>query len=295
MGLIKRVYTDKETLITAENLNDIQDAVIALEDGLFTVENDKNGEVITITDASKRGFRSLSIYGRTTQDGTPTPDAPVDLVSVGDSGSITVTVTGERGSQSMTVSTPNGLPGIPVKTGGNYTDENGQQWICDEVDFARGMYIKRIERYSLAVADMNNSESFPGWTHVGIAKYYPEANNDLGNLGAWSICNIKKSSPYINTLSGNDVMLVPNHYGTTQSEWKTKYPNLIVEIMLTIPTPIETPIPEEELAAYAALYTYKDNTTVSNDSSAYMGVEYVMDAKKYFDGLAGGIHPATVE
>ena len=90
-------------------------------------------------------------------------------------------------------------------------------------------------------------------------------------------------------------MLVPNHYGTTQSEWKTKYPNLIVEIMLTIPTPIETPIPEEELAAYAALYTYKDNTTVSNDSSAYMGVEYVMDAKKYFDGLAGGIHPATVE
>lgn len=31
--LTKRVYTDKETVITAENLNDIQDAIIALEKG----------------------------------------------------------------------------------------------------------------------------------------------------------------------------------------------------------------------------------------------------------------------
>ena len=36
--------------------------------------------------------------------------------------------------QLLTLPTPNGLPGIPVTSGGNYTDENGQQWICDEVD-----------------------------------------------------------------------------------------------------------------------------------------------------------------
>lgn len=33
MGLEKRNYTDKETLITAKNLNDIQNAIIALEKG----------------------------------------------------------------------------------------------------------------------------------------------------------------------------------------------------------------------------------------------------------------------
>ena len=38
---------------------------------------------------------------------------------------------------------PNGLPGIPVSSGGNYTDETGQQWICDEIDLAHGMYIQR--------------------------------------------------------------------------------------------------------------------------------------------------------
>ena len=35
--------------------------------------------------------------------------------------------------QLLTLPTPNGLPGIPVTSGGNYTDENGQQWVCDEV------------------------------------------------------------------------------------------------------------------------------------------------------------------
>ena len=144
MALIKRQYIDNETVITAENMNDIQDAILELEDGLFTVDDVKSGEVITISDASKRSFRSFTIYGKTTQDGTPTPDNPVDLVSVGESGSITVNVTGENKSQSMTIATPNGLPGIPVDSGGNYTDANGQQWICDEIDFHNAVFVRRI-------------------------------------------------------------------------------------------------------------------------------------------------------
>lgn len=48
--------------------------------------------------------------------------------------------------QSMSVATPNGLPGIPVTSGGNYTDENGQQWICDEVDLGRGVYVQRVDK-----------------------------------------------------------------------------------------------------------------------------------------------------
>lgn len=48
--------------------------------------------------------------------------------------------------QSMSATTPNGLPGIPVTNGGNYTDENGQQWICDEVDLERGVYVQRVDK-----------------------------------------------------------------------------------------------------------------------------------------------------
>lgn len=48
--------------------------------------------------------------------------------------------------QLLTLPTPNGLPGIPVTSGGNYTDENGQKWICDEVDLERGMIVQRVDK-----------------------------------------------------------------------------------------------------------------------------------------------------
>ena len=35
--------------------------------------------------------------------------------------------------QSVHLSTPNGLAGLKVSSGGNYTDASGQQWICDEI------------------------------------------------------------------------------------------------------------------------------------------------------------------
>ena len=297
MALIKREYTDKETVITAKNLNDIQDAIIMLEGGLFTIDSEAKGEAIAVTDAANRGIRGLSIYGKTTQDGTPTPDNPVELVSVGNGGSITVNVTGNNGAQSMTIATPNGLPGIPVTSGGNYTDANGQQWICDEVDLARGVYVKRIEKFTLAVADMNNTEGYPGWKNSGISEYYPEVNNVLGSMGGESMCNIDsnpKGTVYINTLLGGNIVLIPNPKGMTQSQWKDQYPELVFELIFTIPAPIETPLSEEELAAYAALHTYRDHTTVSNDAGAYMSMEYVMDAKKYIDRISGGAASAVL-
>ena len=51
--------------------------------------------------------------------------------------------------QFLTLSTPNGLPGIPVTSGGNYTDSSGQQWVCDEVDLAREVMVQRIDKAAL--------------------------------------------------------------------------------------------------------------------------------------------------
>ena len=41
------------------------------------------------------------------------------------------------------IPTPNGLPGVPVSSGGNYTDTDGQQWLCDTIDLEAGTYTKR--------------------------------------------------------------------------------------------------------------------------------------------------------
>lgn len=48
--------------------------------------------------------------------------------------------------QLLTLPTPTGLPGIPVTSGGNYTDQNGQQWVCDEVDLERCVKVQRIDK-----------------------------------------------------------------------------------------------------------------------------------------------------
>lgn len=46
--------------------------------------------------------------------------------------------------QAIAVQTSGGLHGIPVSSGGNYTDEDGRQWVCDEIDFTQGKRIKRV-------------------------------------------------------------------------------------------------------------------------------------------------------
>lgn len=59
-----------------------------------------------------------------------------------------------REPQTLTINTPNGLCGIPVDTGGNYTDSTGQQWVCDEIDFERGVYVQRIGK----ITSYNNEQ-----------------------------------------------------------------------------------------------------------------------------------------
>ena len=67
----------------------------------------------------------------------------------------------------LTIPTPNGLPGIPVSSGGNYTDEQGQQWICDEVDMEHGLYVQRINElafdqlsFSYEKTPVNHNDTF---------------------------------------------------------------------------------------------------------------------------------------
>ena len=319
---------------------------------------DSKGEVINVSDASDMELAGLRIFGKTTQDGTPTPDAPVELVSVGDGGSVAVTIAGKNilnnfnkasgtsngitwvanddnsvtfngtstgdftylvstksdglvlalgetyvlsgcpqggnintyhihfwdynenkvirdfgngctftfseaspnynvairikpettvdnltfypmlrlarisdytyepvAYKAITLSTPNGLPGIPVDSGGNYTDENGQQWICDEVDFAREVHIQSIEKI----------DSYAGETITGA---YMSTTGKLSD-------------------------------GAT--------------VLYALPNPVEMPLSSEELTAYAALRTNYPNTTVFNDGGAGMEVKYVADTKLYID------------
>nr|DAG24930.1 MAG TPA: hypothetical protein [Caudoviricetes sp.] len=299
----------------------------------------ETGNPIAVDDAFSAPLCGLTVYGRSTQDGTPTPDAPVPIVSAGDGGSVAVKVTGanvlegtipgvkstvygityttcENGvlitgtatnaatitlhddithrlprgiyylttrglspsavlnfyfigkfsadirkqqviltrdveyslrlqiskgatlntnvqvaltrditttyspyrEQRLTLPTPNGLPGIPVTSGGNYTDENGQQWVCDEVDLERGVKVQRVDK-----AAFDNTK----------------------------------------TLAEQNAILA---------------------------TPIETPLTPAEIAAYKALTAYAPDTVVQASDGAGVKLDYQRDVniaiKKLEDAVA---------
>lgn len=107
----------------------------------------ETGNPVSVSDAFSAPLCGLTVYGRSTQNGTPSPDNPVPIVSAGDGGSVAVTLSDGNGkTQTLTLPTPNGLPGIPVTSGGNYTDPSGQQWVCDEVDLERRVKVQRVDK-----------------------------------------------------------------------------------------------------------------------------------------------------
>ena len=294
----------------------------------------ETGNPVSVSDAFSAPLCGLTVYGRSTQDGTPSPDNPVPIVSAGDGGSVVVKVTGRNllyereyssffintsGSlvglaagntsivlqvltgveyyvtrkavgtkfrvavvdklpsksspvapsnsvrkdsarqikilatskymiiqcedeaafgelmvsldssatyspyreQLITLPTPNGLPGVPVTSGGNYTDENGQQWICDEVDFGKGVKVQRVDKTSF-----DNTK----------------------------------------TLAEQNAILT---------------------------TPIETPLTPAELAAYKALTTYAPNTVVQATDGAGLKLDYQRDVNIVIKNLEDAIASMT--
>ena len=66
-------------------------------------------------------------------------------------------------------------------------------------------------------------------------------------------------------------------------EWKELLATRPTTVQYILQNPTETPLPAEELEAYAALHSNKPNTTVYNDAGAGLAVEYVADTKTYID------------
>lgn len=306
------------------------DAISAVKARQNILVGSKTGNPVAVEDAFTAPLCGLTVYGKSTQDGTPTPDAPVPIVSAGDSGSVEMKVTGknllnpalfqnnkyqnfnvETGyyeitstdsywitgfqpclpnttyhfnvvteggcfydknknpigtigfeytfkapakcayfcvnfsvsttpygtpiiatvsdstayspyrEQLLTLPTPNGLPGIPVASGGNYTDPQGQQWVCDEVDLERGLKVQRIDK------------------------------------GAFDSTK---------TLAEQNVILA---------------------------TPIETPLTPDEIAAYKALTAYAPDTVVQANDGAGIKLDYQRDVNLVIKNLEDAIASMT--
>ena len=273
------------------------------------------GETISVNDSVEWPLQGLTLYGKSTQDGTPTPDNPIPIVSAGNSGTITVTVSdGAEQSQTLPVSTPNGLPGIPVTSGGNYTDADGQQWVCDEVDFRRGKYVQRVKKF-VATNDTYIVSMNPYWTKPLDTVQPFRVQGWLGeiiNRSKLMSENFKSENPWDKPIESAwtveqsvDFNIYNERLGTnaetTSEEAVAALKEWLVDNPLTflcqLVTPIETDLTPEQLQAYAALKAYAPSTTIQTDStpSAGLSVRYVADAQKYIDNKLSTINTQLLE
>lgn len=368
----------------------------------------ETGNPITVDDAFSAPLCGLTVYGKSTQDGTPSPDNPVPIVRAGDGGSVAVTVTGanvlegtklgvksaaygvtyttyENGilitgtatndfsialhddmthrltrgiyylttsglspsvvlnfyfigkfssdlqnqkvvatrdvefslrlqilkgatlnttvqvsltrnkitayspyrEQLLTLQTPTGLPGIPVTSGGNYTDQNGQRWICDEIDLERGMMVQRVYKVDVDGENVKFKQAdryanlFPG----GL----PIALHSVGQK-TYAASTFTSSQWFFNMTNGNFLYLIENNISDQLNESCKKQPG---KVYYALATPIETPLTADEIAAYKALTAYAPDTVVQASDGAGVKLDYQRDVNIAIQRLEDAIASMT--
>lgn len=378
------------------------DAISAVKVRQNILTGSETGNPLSVDDAFPAPLCGLTVYGRSTQGGTPTPDAPVPIVSAGESGSVAVKVTGknllhlpdgsktfrgititakdglisisgtatetgyavldippfitpgvlilsssikqpvaalvsqtwdailfqntatkmsdtatrlvftvEQGQaynltgvklqlelgttatayspyreQLLTLPTPNGLPGIPVISGGSYTDSTGQQWVCDEVDLERGVKVQRI-----------------GKTQVNTKNGTPEEIHRLripfsGNGKSGDFDCIISVTPFTSwTSCVNDRFLylknVPKSDGSFYTGEELLALAIDVDFVYQLATPIENPLTPDELSAYKALAAYAPDTVVQAGDGAGIKLDYQRDVNLVVKNLEDAIASMT--
>lgn len=211
---------------------------------------------------------------------SPNPDYTQEIELSGDSGKINLLIADGQEEQTLIISTPNGLLGLPVDSGGNYTDSNGQQWVCDEIDFVRGKYIQRIGKTNFVETS---------WIRNNSGQYYTNKDFDKYKIDSLVICSHMLGK---DTGASENTMFVNNN-GNIRLNYKNTTDTIeyIADIMNDavmygiLAEPIETDLSPEEIAAYRALKLYNPVVNVFTAESLMPGIEvdYVPETEQYIE------------
>lgn len=374
-------------------------SAVKVRQNIFT--GSETGNPLCVDDAFAAPLCGLTVYGRSTQDGTPTPDAPVPIVSAGDGGSVAVKVTGKnrmppnlkRGDfvecfvkkntpitlvfkgdfvsqggnilfigenneklwfgidankaehhitlktnatkfqyllndmasenvcltwnasspdyepyreQLLTLPTPNGLPGIPVTSGGNYTDPQGQQWVCDEVDLERGMRVQRVttivfsdkKKFILRSSDTSTKFRFSAEAdELKITNLTTADSSAFCSALALGTRDSTWATPNTFTI-GSSVELNVNLYVRFENinsldELQQYLQRTPMSLTAILATPIETPLTPDEIAAYKAITAYAPDTVVQASDEAGIKLGYQRDVNLVVKNLEDAIASMT--
>lgn len=260
-------------------------SAVKVRQNIFT--GSETGNPLSVDDAFPAPLCGLTVYGKSTQDGIPTPDAPVPIVSAGDGGSVAVILSdGNSKTQTLTLPTPTGLPGIPVTSGGNYTGQNGQQWACDEVDLERGVRVQRVGK-----TQVNTKNGTPEETHRLRIPF--SGNGKSGNFDC--IISVTPFTSWTSCVNDRFLYLknVPKSDGSFYTGEELLALAIDVDFVYQLATPIETPLTPDEIAAYKALTVYGPDTVVQAGDGAGIKLDYQRDVNLVVKNLEDAIASMT--
>ena len=219
-----------------------------------------------ITDSDNGKIQDMMLYGKSSQDGTPTPDNPVEIKSVVNP---TVKVTNKDGLKVQSVTLNNiTLNAIPVKSGGIVTID-GQQYIADYVDVEHGKVIRNILKWRLG--DLKYGFNNVVW-HINIS----ELGIDGSKIGLSNMFKIQNG--HYNQVATSEVYIAAdgkiaalNMRGMADEEFKKWLREKNPEVYNVLTVAEEIPITPEEALAFKQLMTYYPVTNISVNSEQLDG------------------------
>lgn len=213
-----------------------------------------------------------------------------------------------NGTDTQTANLDIVLRGIPVSSGGNYIDNNNQQWICDTIERYADGTGKLIRRVGVHTIDSNSSRNvfvLNDYTvHANTSIFSNPISNDFGvdqsvytkfmndTFEIKNIYNLDVEGTYLRMINAdsrtayyrisNSTLGVTGE--STVQDVKTAYDtfmaNRVFKYLIPLATPTETPLTAEQLEELD-LDTYYPTTNIN--SNADVVVEYVCDTKNYID------------
>lgn len=176
--------------------------------------------------------------------------------------------------QTISISTPTGLPAIPVDTDGNYTDANGQRWIADYVDLKRGKYVQMVNSLTLdgdklkfVANSLGNFWNLPQKTIVKpsgyfiLSKYFSKRSFSVNGVYDFIFTTKNQMAGLFETVDELNAFVA--------KKYKENNP---VVLHYPMREPIERDLTPEEIEEYKTLVTYAGTTIVENDAECYMEV-----------------------
>lgn len=244
--------------------------VASLKDGLsnkITKFYASNQGGTHITDSDNGKIQDMMIYGKLSQDGTPSPENPVEIKSVVNP---TVKVINEDGLKVQSVTLNNiTLNAIPVNSGGNVTIGE-QQYVSDYVDVEKGKLYRKVKRLNLKdVKDVNASHGL----HSNGNGYLAFSVNDASKEHR-PISNRYKSSMwtdksgYVYIPSNNSIIFVDDRFTDRQTAIKLVQDTYVIYV-LTSQTEEELSL--EQIKSLKSLSTYYPTTNISVNSEQLDG------------------------